>query len=257
MEEKKKISTGMWLIIFFLAAILGVAGFVLGMTWTLNNTDEPEPYIHVPVSDVPPGYRLGGEELEFIHRSPDLIITDAAEALQLLKEGNERYTSYDLMPRTTDIEDRELTSEGQWPFAIIISCSDSRTAPEIYFDKKVGDLFVIRNVGNVMDEAALGSLEFAVAGLEVPLIVVVGHDGCGAVSSAYLGVTGLSDNWQTTIDKISQNIVGSQSEEQAIQNNILAIVQQIMDNPVVQRMGATVIEAHYEVSTGVVDFGNN
>lgn len=109
------------------------------------------------------------------------------ESLALLMDGNARFTSGEVIrPHQTTTRRAEL-AKGQSPVAIILTCSDSRVSPELYFDQGLGDLFVIRNAGNVLDDHVLGSIEYAVEHLHTPLIVVVGHEKCGAVSAAVAG----------------------------------------------------------------------
>lgn len=93
---------------------------------------------------------------------PGRVITDARVAIELLREGNQRYVSGNLSDKTSFSKDREILNKGQKPFAVVLCCSDSRVVPEIFFDQKLGDLFVIRNAGNVIDSTALGSIEYAV-----------------------------------------------------------------------------------------------
>jgi carbonic anhydrase len=107
---------------------------------------------------------------------------DADAALDLLREGNESYRNQGIFHQL-DREHRNELQTGQSPIAAILCCSDSRVPPEILFDKRLGDLFVIRNAGNVIDDVVLGSLEYAVVYLGVLLIVVLGHEKCGAVTA--------------------------------------------------------------------------
>ena len=113
--------------------------------------------------------------------------TQSDKALDLLKSGNARFVSGALTPKDDYATLREKLSAGQHPFAVVLCCSDSRIAPEIIFDQKLGDLFVIRNAGNVVDEEVLGSIEYAVEHLETSLVVVMGHAACGAVTATYNG----------------------------------------------------------------------
>lgn len=109
----------------------------------------------------------------------------AVEALDRLKKGNERYLCAETNPADTSPAIRRLTCErGQNPYAIIITCSDSRVIPENIFTAGIGELFVIRVAGNVMDPYQLGSVEYAAEHLGCQLVVVMGHDHCGAVHSA-------------------------------------------------------------------------
>lgn len=188
------------------------------------------------------------------HRAPNEVIDCAEVALQMLISGNWRFASDNPMPRDTNMADRLIAIEGQWPFAVIVTCSDSRVSPEIYFDQKVGDLFVIRNAGNFACETALGSLEFAVEHLGAPLVVVVGHSFCGAVINAHAGAQGLSSHLQNVLDRVALNIAHSHTAEEAIQDNISSVVATIMENDVVQRMGATVVGAYFDIASGRVIF---
>lgn len=109
----------------------------------------------------------------------------AAEALQKLKEGNQRYLSAATCPGDVSQAIRQKTcDEGQHPYAIVITCSDSRVIPESIFSAGIGELFVIRVAGNVMDKHQLGSVEYAADHLGCKLVVVLGHEHCGAVGAA-------------------------------------------------------------------------
>lgn len=108
-------------------------------------------------------------------------------ALARLKEGNARFASSTMSQAKPTAERRAATAQGQHPFAIIVGCADSRTSPEIIFDQNIGDLFVARNAGNLVDDHTLGSIEYAVEHLGTRLIVVLGHSHCGAVAAAVAG----------------------------------------------------------------------
>lgn len=112
----------------------------------------------------------------------------AAEAsLARLLAGNQRYTGNAALHLAQDSARRESVAKAQHPFAIVLGCADSRVPPEILFDQGLGELFVIRNAGNVVDDDVLGSMEYAVEHLHVPLIVVMGHSKCGAVAATVAG----------------------------------------------------------------------
>jgi len=106
------------------------------------------------------------------------------DAYELMRRGNERFVSGGSEHPNQDAARRTSLANGQNPIAVVFGCSDSRLAAEIIFDLGLGDLFVIRTAGQVIDDAVLGSLEFSVDVLSVPLIVVLGHDSCGAVTGA-------------------------------------------------------------------------
>jgi carbonic anhydrase len=107
-----------------------------------------------------------------------------AKAWQEMLRGNQRFVSGEPLHPRQDVERREELANSQAPAAALFGCSDSRLAAEIIFDKGLGDLFVVRNAGQVVSASAIASLEYAVAVLGVPLIVVLAHDRCGAVQAA-------------------------------------------------------------------------
>ncbi len=104
-------------------------------------------------------------------------------AWKSLKEGNERFVAGKPLHPSQGIEDRARLTEAQKPTAVLFGCGDSRVAAELIFDQGLGDMFVVRTAGHVIDSAVLGSIEYAVAVLNVPLIAVLGHDSCGAVKA--------------------------------------------------------------------------
>jgi carbonic anhydrase len=108
----------------------------------------------------------------------------ADAALAKLKEGNLRFATSEISQSKPTAARRVATAQAQYPFAIIVGCADSRTSPELVFDQNLGDLFVVRTAGNLVDDHALGSIEYAVAHLGARLIVVLGHTRCGAVKAA-------------------------------------------------------------------------
>jgi len=111
-------------------------------------------------------------------------VTTPAQAWKEMLDGNERFIAGAPEHPRQDVERRALVAKGQEPHAALFGCSDSRLAAEIIFDKGIGDLFVVRNAGQVISSSVIGSLEYAVGVLGVPLIVVLGHDECGAVLAA-------------------------------------------------------------------------
>ncbi len=108
-------------------------------------------------------------------------------ALQQLMSGNERYVKGATTHPNQSIERRTELAGGQHPVAAILTCSDSRVAPEILFDQGLGDVFIIRNAGNVVEDVGLGSIEYALEHLGTRLVVVLGHAKCGAVTAATQG----------------------------------------------------------------------
>jgi len=111
-------------------------------------------------------------------------MTTPAKAWSEMLRGNARFIAGEPLHPRQDVERRALVAAGQEPDVALFGCSDSRLAAEIIFDKGIGDLFVVRNAGQIISDSVIGSLEYAVAVLKVPLIVVLGHDECGAVLAA-------------------------------------------------------------------------
>jgi carbonic anhydrase len=129
---------------------------------------------------------LGWVVAVLVGLGPSLCAEDSAgaAALQGLLEGNRRYVRSHLKHPHQDRKRRTAVASGQRPPAIVLSCADSRVPPEIVFDQGLGDLFVIRVAGNVVDDHILGSIEYAVEHLGAQLIMVLGHERCGAVTAA-------------------------------------------------------------------------
>jgi len=119
--------------------------------------------------------------------APAFTSANAAEALQRLLDGNQRYVAGRAVRPNQTTARRATVAGGQHPFAAILGCSDSRVPPEIVFDQGLGDLFVVRLAGNVADPVALDSLDYAVTHLGARLILVLGHERCGAVTAAVEG----------------------------------------------------------------------
>lgn len=119
------------------------------------------------------------------HRPDGLVVTPEL-ALAWLREGNLRWQQRAIEQR--DLAPDVPASTGQWPFAAILGCADSRVPPEAVFDVTAGNLFSVRNAGNVVDDDVLGSFEFAADRLGVSLIVVLGHTGCGAVRATQVSI---------------------------------------------------------------------
>jgi carbonic anhydrase len=193
--------------------------------------------------------RKVGEAMK-IHQ-PGELIQDAQTALQMLKDGNERYLKGELINKGTYPVDREILTEGQKPFAAVLTCADSRVAPEIFFDQKLGDIFVVRNAGNIADTTALGSLEYAVEELESRLIVVCGHTKCGAVMAACLNGE-LHPNIKYITDQIKPATERGGDMDEIVRQNVSVMVERIKADEIVKRLDVTVAGACYDVHTGVV-----
>lgn len=175
----------------------------------------------------------------------------AEEALRLLKEGNEKYLKNNAATGDVSAERRLDTGKnGQKPYAVIVGCSDSRVIPETLFSAGIGDLFVIRIAGNVIDTHQLGSVEYAVEHLGCKLVVVLGHTNCGAVAAAFEGEG--SGRVFFILDEIRRAIGGETDRLKATRRNVLQSVFKIRQ--AVKADGLHVIGAIYDVESGEVKF---
>lgn len=187
-------------------------------------------------------------------------ITTADEAITRLKEGNQRFVNDASENVNVTSERREQLLEGQNPYAVVISCSDSRVTPTAVFNVGLGELFDVRIAGNVLDSDALGSIEYGVEHCEVPLVVVMGHESCGAVTAAYdilQNGTEVEGNINSLMDKILPNIQEATSLDDAIADNALAVKEQVEEDEIVKEYieagKVKVVLAHYSLD-GKVTF---
>ena len=192
-------------------------------------------------------------------------VANADEALQRLLEGNQRYAAN----KSTDLNEsqsrRVEVAGGQSPFATIFSCVDSRVPPELIFDRGLGDLFVIRTAGQVLDNAVLGSLQFGVAELKIPLLVVLGHEKCGAVKATVEAVehnaTAEAEiNW--LVDGIRPAVEAAKAEsgdllDNAVKANVSLTVEHLKGSSIlseaVEKGELKIVGARYDLDTGVVE----
>ncbi len=187
-------------------------------------------------------------------------------ALRRLKEGNQRFVEERLRHPNEGSERRLQIAQAQHPFATIFACSDSREAPEIIFDRGLGDLFVVRTAGHALDRAALGSIEFSIEYLHVPLVVVMGHERCGAVKATLEAL----QNHQRAPNAIQSlvNLIRPAFDDYpvtpdmldfAIQANIRYTVRHLVQTPLIasalEEERVWVVGAYYDLDTGVVRFG--
>ena len=179
--------------------------------------------------------------------------TYSQQALELLKEGNARFISGTLTLKDDYAELREKLNTGQHPFAVVLCCSDSRVAPEIIFDQKLGDLFVIRNAGNVVDEDVLGSIEYAVEHLGTPLVVVLGHSSCGAVTATCQGGD-LPGHILDLARRIRPAISTGCCIDDNARRHAQRMAQLIEEDEIVHHVGAKVVAAFYDLQSGKVEW---
>lgn len=191
-----------------------------------------------------------------------------AMALELLKEGNKRFVNNLKLNRDL-LQQANETSDGQHPFAVILSCIDSRTSAELIFDQGLGDVFSIRIAGNIINEDILGSMEFGCKVAGSKIIVVLGHTKCGAIKGACDHVE--MGNLTALLSKIQPAVYDENSEtenrnssnpefvEKVATMNVKKTLHAIMErSPILKEMVETgaigIIGGKHDIATGVVDF---
>jgi carbonic anhydrase len=188
------------------------------------------------------------------------------EALQRLIQGNARFVQSVTIDPNQSEKRRVAVANSQTPFAQILGCVDSRVPPEIIFDRGLGDLFVIRTAGQVIDDAVLGSLEFGVAELAIPLLVVMGHERCGAVKAAIESIEqnhtapGSIAALVEAIRPAVEETAGTTGDhlDLAIHANIENIVERLSTSAILSAAVASgklrIIGACYDLDSGIVEF---
>lgn len=188
------------------------------------------------------------------------------EAWESLREGNARFMAQDSDHPNQDHHRRRALQSGQRPHAVVLACSDSRAPVEILFDQGLGDVFVIRTAGEITDLSVLASLEFAVDALQVPLVVVLGHEKCGAVAAASQALdTGDMPNGfqRVLVEKVTPSLLsakklGLSGIENFERNHVREIANHIVDrSPEVQQRVAdgrcAVVGLRYRLSDGLAE----
>lgn len=177
------------------------------------------------------------------------------ESLTILKDGNGRF----IQNKMNDVlhHDLQTLSEAQDPYAVILCCSDSRVSPDIIFDQSLGNLFVIQNAGNVSDTSVLGSIQYAIQHLKTPLIIVLGHTCCGAVTAAHENKK-MKGPLKDLITQIDENLVLNGNVEDSIKNHTLATARSL--NEALEKhqakieQDARVIPAVYDIASGYISW---
>ncbi|KJS77841.1 carbonic anhydrase [Desulfosporosinus sp. BICA1-9] len=193
------------------------------------------------------------------------VISSPDEAKQLLMDGNERFTASKPLSKDLSFTKRsDLLKNGQHPFAVIVSCSDSRVSPELLFDQALGDLFVVRVAGNVVTPVELGSVEYAVDHLKVPLVVVLGHEGCGAVTAAVEGgephgsIGAIIGKIKPAVDDArAMGTTGKELIEASTDLNIQNALKDLLKSPIIkERVNAKEVEVlgiKYDLDKGTLE----
>jgi len=188
----------------------------------------------------------------------------AQEALDKLKKGNERFVKNHQKHPDESIQRRKEMLKGQHPFVVILSCSDSRVPLEIIFDQGLGDLFEIKNAGNVLDDHVIGSIEYAVMHCGVKLIVIMGHQDCGAIAATLSGVSetkyiqSLEDSIHPAVEQCKLNGLEINSDN-VVKAHVMQDIEELMeqDHYLVNYMkehNVKIVPAYYHLDTGKVEF---
>lgn len=188
------------------------------------------------------------------------VTITAKQALARLMEGNAKFCSqqYDVHPSSSTI--KGLIS-GQHPFAAIVSCADSRVPPNEIIDCDLGEIFVVRNAGNIIGTYDLGSIEYAVEHLHTPLVMVLGHRNCGAIASAY-NWTGGNSALAAIMEEVSPSIALARNKAANRANiinlaekfNIENSIRRLRESPILATLSTdAIIGAMYDIATGKVE----
>ena len=200
--------------------------------------------------------------------SPSQSDQAPASALDRLKAGNARFVRDASAPLPIDEAKRQAQIKGQAPFAAVLSCADSRVPPEVIFNAGLGEIFVVRTAGGVADKAVLASVEYAAEHLNVPLLVVMGHDTCGAVKTAVEGKVGgpsMGPNLDALVGAIRPAFdrMSVPADSEHLREAVLANVEQVVNDilsksAIVKHLVGTgklqAVGAYYEFATGRVRF---
>ena len=194
------------------------------------------------------------------------IISSPDAAKQLLIEGNARFVAGKTLSKDISPTKRiDLMKNGQHPFAVIVSCSDSRVPPELLLDQALGDLFVIRVAGNIITPVELGSVEYAVEHLKAPLVLVLGHEECGAVTAAVQGgempgsIAAITDKIKPAVDGAkAMGLKGKDLIEKSADLNIKNALTDISGSPIIKEEMESgkikIMGAKYDQDEGALKF---
>jgi carbonic anhydrase len=209
-----------------------------------------------------------GTTMEEIARLREPVARTPAEAIRELKIGNSRFFSGTAERPEISALERRAQILAQTPFAVVLGCSDSRVPIEVVFDQGLGNLFVTRVAGNVVESATIGSIEYAVEHLKSHVVVVMGHEGCGAVKAAMLPqetrdkepecVRFLLDRIAPAVNAIAAIRDEKARMREAVVANVRQQVHALRRNPTIQRAiergQISLVGAYYEITSGAVDF---
>jgi carbonic anhydrase len=197
--------------------------------------------------------------------SPLAAEPEPVTPLARLKIGNERFVKGALTTPPLGSLTRQSLAKDEHPFAMVLSCADSRVPPEFIFNLGLGDLYVVRAAGEVVDRSVLATLEHGVEHLRIPLLVVMGHESCSVVKAALEAGHGASPNLDYLTTHIRAGIQHSASDQKDLRGAVLANVEQVINDAmsgsqIVKQAAASgrlqVVGAYYELGTGTVVFSD-
>ncbi len=190
------------------------------------------------------------------------IMPDGEQALKMLLDGNERFRNIQATHPHQEAAYRIGLGTGQAPFAAILACADSRVPPEVLFDEGLGDLFVVRVAGNILNDQLLGSLEYAAAHLNTPLIMVMGHTSCGAIGAVAQGaeleghIASLAPAIQPAVDKV-KGMEGDLTDNAAKEVARMTRDELIKSEPIIADLvkegKLMIVAGFYDLESGVVE----
>ena len=187
------------------------------------------------------------------------------ESFLKLLEGNKRFISNQLTTKDCSTEKRQELTKGQHPFATVLACSDSRVAPESIFDQGLGDVFIVRVAGNVVEPTTLGSIEYGAEHLHTPLLVILGHESCGAVKATLEAKGKPEGNIGAILKKIMPAVNTAKKAKKdpdetlnlAVQENVRNTYKDIMKSKIIRELvhegKLKVVAAEYYLGTGKVE----
>ncbi len=193
----------------------------------------------------------------------EAIAAGAEEGLKRLTDGNKRYVAGGMIHKRQNAVRRTELAKGQHPFAVILSCSDSRVPPEIIFDQGLGDLFVVRTAGHVADDIAIASIEYAVEHLGVRLVLVLGHERCGAVTAAVNGgeapgqIGKLVEAIKPAVEKAKAKVKHGDLLDEAVKANVKIVAEKLRSaKPILSEIAddgvLKIVGGYYDLDTGAV-----
>lgn len=188
---------------------------------------------------------------------------EAASGLARLRAGNDRFVKNATAPMPAGAATRQSLVKEQHPFAMVLSCADSRVPPEYIFNTGLGELFVVRAAGEVVDKSVMASLEYGAEHLHIPLLVVMGHESCGAVKAAVESEHGEGPNLDYLVSHIRAGVHFDAAQKAelrtAILENVEEAINDVMSGSQILKGAATsghlqVVGAYYELGSGHVEF---